>query len=127
MRGGFGRAGRYRHKRSKLIRTGEFSQMRYAEKKGFRSIARNGQSFHERHINLIQLAALVERLEREKKLQMEAGIPVVDLRGLGYTKLLGGGAFSKAIKVKVERCSETALRKLKSVGGDATMNASRET
>ena len=94
--------------------------MRYAGKKGFTSIAQKKQSF--RPLNLIQLTALIERLEHEKKLQVETGVPVVDLREFGYTKLLGAGTISKAVKVKVDKCSESALRKLKSVGGDAIMN-----
>lgn len=101
--------------------------MRYAGKKGFNSIAMKRRSSPPRSINLIQLAELVERLAAEEKLQMETNVPVVDLREFGYTKLLGGGSVSKAIRVKVESCSENALRKLKDAGGDLIKNASSET
>jgi large subunit ribosomal protein L15 len=78
-------------------------------------------------MNLTQLTGLVERLAQEKKLQIEANVPVVDLRELGYTKLLGEGSVSKAIRVKVGSCSESALRKLKDAGGDAINGKPSET
>ena len=120
MLGGHGRAGRYRHKRSRLIRTKEFSEMHYAGKKGFTSIPQKEHS--ERSINLIQLSNILDRLTREKKLQTENNIPVVDLRELGYSKLLGGGAMSQAVRVRVANCSKSALRKLEEAGGEAVTN-----
>ena len=127
MRGGFGQAGRYRHKRSRLIRTKEFFRLRYAGKKGFNSIAEKNRKYPERSMNLIQLVGLVEKLTLEKKLHLEASVPTVDLRDLGYTKLLGAGNVSKPIRVKVEKCSESALRKLKNAGGDALLKKPSET
>jgi large subunit ribosomal protein L15 len=124
MLGGHGRAGRYRGKRSRLIRTKEFFDMRYAGKKGFMSVAQKRGS--ERAMNLIQLMRLVDTLTRENKLQMENNVPVVDLRELGYAKLLGTGSISQAVRVKVGRCSESALRKLKEAGGDAMTEKTSE-
>jgi len=124
MRGGFGRAGRYRHKRSRLIRTKEFSDMRYAGKKGFISVAQKQR--RERAINLIQLAGLIAALTRENQLKTEDNIPIVDLQELGYAKLLGTGSISQAVRVKVEKCSESALRKLKEAGGDAMTEKTSE-
>jgi len=91
--------------------------MRYAGKKGFTSIAQKQRP--ERSLNLIQLTGLVTQLTRENKLKTENNMPVVDLRELGYAKLLGTGSITQAVHVKVERCSESALRKLKEAGGDA--------
>lgn len=126
-RGGFGQAGRYRHKRSLLVRTGEFSDMRYAGKKGFNSVAEKRRTFPERSMNLFQLVGLVDKLAQEKKLQMQANVPVIDLHEFGFTKLLGAGSVPKAIRVKVENCSESALRKLKDAGGDAILDQPIET
>ena len=122
MLGGHGRAGRYRHKRSRLIRTKEFSEMHYAGKKGFISIAQKKRS--EPSINLLQLSSIVDKLTREKKLQTENNVPLVDLQELGYSKLLGAGAISQAVRVRVTSCSESALRKLKEAGGDAVTDKS---
>jgi large subunit ribosomal protein L15 len=117
MQGGAGRAGRYRGKRSRLIRTGEFFELHYAGKKGFTSIEQRRHPG--RSINLLQLSGLMENLTRENKLQKENNIPVIDLREFGYTKLLGGGTISQAVRVRVGACSESAVRKLKEAGGDA--------
>ena len=124
MRGGFGQAGRYRHKRSRLIRTKEYFEMKYAGKKGFISIAQKQRP--ERALNLIQLMGLVDTLTRENKLQMENNVAVVDLRELGYAKLLGTGSISQAVRVRVGRCSESALRKLKEAGGDVMIEKTSE-
>ncbi len=124
MRGGSGQAGRYRHKRSRLIRTKEYSEMRYAGKKGFISVAQKQRQ--ERSLNLVQLTGLVTQLTRENRLKTENSVPVVDLRELGYAKLLGTGSVSQALRVKVGKCSESALRKLKEAGGDAMTEKTSE-
>lgn len=117
MQGGFGRAGRYRHKRSRLIRTGEFRNLHYAGKKGFMSVAQKRPSG--RTLNLWQLSALTEKLVVEKKAQLAGERIVIDLKQLGVRKLLGTGSISRAVQVTVGECSESALKKLKDAGGDA--------
>lgn len=117
MRGGFGQAGRYRHKRSRLIRTGEFVHMHYLGKKGFTSIAQKRRPG--RTLNLWQLSEMVDKLVSEKKAQLVGQKIVVDLKQLGFKKLLGAGAISRAVQVKVDQCSESALKKIKEAGGEA--------
>jgi len=115
MRGGYGRAGRYRHKRSRLIRTGEFADMHYEGKKGFTPLsAKKGLG---RTLNLWQLSEIVDKLIAEKKAQSAGEKILVDLRQLGYEKVLGSGSVSRAIQVNV-KCSETAAKKLKDAGGE---------
>ncbi len=119
MRGGFGDSGRYRHKKSRLIRDKEFVNMHYVGKKGFISVPqkkRQGKT-----LNLSQLSALVRKLVTEKKAQMVDQKVTVDLRQLGFKKLLGMGSISQAVQVKVDQCSESALKKLKEAGGDALL------
>lgn len=48
----------------------------------------------------------------------EGGKKVIDLEGLGYDKLLGGGQTSNAYSVKVERYTASAEEKIKKVGGE---------
>ena len=98
--------------------------MRYAGKKGFISVAQKQR--RERAINLIQLAGLIAALTQENQLKTENNIPIVDLHELGYAKLLGTGSISQAVRVKVEKCSESALRKLKEAGGDAMTEKTSE-
>jgi large subunit ribosomal protein L15 len=121
MRGGFGRAGRYRHKRSRLIRNKEFFEMHYVGKKGFTSIA--GKKHAKKTLNLWQLSEILDRLVAEKKAQLEGQKFIVDLRELGFGKLLGAGSISKAVQVKVDECSESALKKIKEAGGDAILSS----
>lgn len=119
MQGGFGRAGRYRHKRSRLIRTGEFVHMHYAGKKGFNAISpKRGRGST---LNLWQLSAIADSLVAEKKAEMAGQQVVVDLRPLGFRKLLGGGSISRAVKVSVDECSEGAVKKIKDAGGEAVL------
>ena len=116
MRGGSGQSGRYRHKRSSLIRSGEFANMHYAGKKGFFPVSASRDPV--RTINLFQLSNLVERLVAEKKAQSVGEKVVVDLEELGFGKLLGTGSISRPVQVKVEKCSEGAAKKLKDAGGE---------
>jgi large subunit ribosomal protein L15 len=123
MRGGFGKAGRYRHKRSRLIREGEFVNMHYAGKKGFTSVAqKRGEG---EALNVGQLAAMVDRLISEKKAELAGQKVSVDLGQLGFRKLLGSGSISRAVSVKVDKCSQSALEKLKKAGGEAILAAPR--
>jgi len=118
-RGGFGRAGRYRHKKSYLIRHKEFVHMKYVGKKGFVSVAQKRNP--SRTLNLMQLSAILDRLIEDKKVQFENQIPVIDLDTLGFSKLLGNGTLARPIRVKVARCSEGAQRKIKDAGGEAIL------
>ena len=98
-----------------MIRTGEFANMRYKGKKGFIPISAKKRS--RPTLNLWQLSAMVDRLIAEKKAQLTGEKVLVDLKQLGYEKLLGAGSVSKAIQVNI-KCSETAAKKLKDAGGE---------
>lgn len=114
-----GIAGRYRHKRSRLIRQKEFVNMHYVGKKGFTSV---GQKKGEGSVlNIGQLSAMVDRLISEKKAQVEGPKVSVNLTQLGFAKLLGSGSISRAVKVRIDRCSESAIEKLKKAGGEAIL------
>jgi large subunit ribosomal protein L15 len=118
MRGGSGITGRYRHKRSRLIRTGEFSNLHYAGKKGFNSLS--NMRPHGRTLNLWQLSNLADKLVAEKKTPAGEKI-VLDLKELGFKKLLGTGSISRPVQVKIDQCSEGALKKIREAGGEAVL------
>jgi large subunit ribosomal protein L15 len=61
---------------------------------------------------------LVDKLVTEKKAQLTGEKVVVDLKELGFRKLLGSGSISRPIQVKVDECSEGAAKKLKEAGGE---------
>ena len=82
MQGGAGISGRYRHKRSRLIRTGEFAHMHYKGKKGFTPVSASKDPG--RTMDLWQLSGLVDKLVAEKKAQLTGEKVVVDLKELGF-------------------------------------------
>jgi large subunit ribosomal protein L15 len=93
--------------------------MHYVGKKGFISVPqmhRQGKT-----LNLKQLSAIVDKLLFEKKAQVEGDKVAIDLTQMGFKKLLGMGLVSRALKVKVDHCSESALKKLKDAGGEAVL------
>lgn len=105
MRGGRGQAGRLAHKRTKVVAEGiEMG------KHGFVSHRRRVA----RAINLRDLAPLIA--ESSEKGSKEA-LPVVDLTGLGYAKLLGQGNLSRPVEVKVASASKAAMKKIEAAGG----------
>lgn len=52
----------------------------------------------------------------------EHGKLVLDLRSIGYDKLLGGGTLLKPIVVRVAKVSATAKQKIELAGGDIVLN-----
>ena len=89
--------------------------MHYEGKKGFTPISAKKQ--RGRTLNLFQLTEIVDKLVAENKAQLSGEKVLVDLKQLGYEKLLGSGSVSRAIQVNVA-CSETAAKKLKDAGGE---------
>ena len=94
--------------------------MHYVGKKGFTSIA--GKKRAKKALNLLQLSEMIDRLVAEKKAHLEGQRVIVDLGELGFAKLLGAGSISIAVQVKVDECSESALKKIKEAGGDAILS-----
>lgn len=74
---------------------------------GKRGFTRHGIKREERIINVEDL----NKFEGEE----------INLKELGYTKLLGSGYINKPIKVIVEKATEKAIKKIKSVGGEVIM------
>jgi large subunit ribosomal protein L15 len=89
--------------------------MHYQGKKGFTPISAKTRSG--RTLNLWKLSEMVDRLVSEKKAQIVGEKVLVDLKQLGYEKVLGAGSISRAVQVNI-KCSETAAKKLKDAGGD---------
>lgn len=50
--------------------------------------------------------------------KQEGGKKVIDLDGLGYDKLLGGGQTKNAYSVRIERYTASAEEKIKQAGGE---------
>ena len=74
-------------------------------------------------MNLWQLSQIVDKLASERKGQQAGEKIVVDLKGLGFKKLLGSGSILRAVEVRVDECSEGALKKIRDAGGEAVLKA----
>lgn len=110
-RGGTGGAGKHKHL---WIRT----VIEEPEHFGHDSTKSMRQNRLTRWINLRDINDLVSRFGSTD----EHGKPVLDLRSIGYNKLLGGGTLQEPIVLKVAKVSATAKQKIELAGGEIVLN-----
>jgi large subunit ribosomal protein L15 len=110
-RGGTGGAGKHKHL---WIRT----VIEEPEHFGHDSTKSMRQNRLTRWINLRDINDLVSRFGSTD----EHGKPMLDLRSIGYNKLLGGGTLQEPIVIKVAKVSATAKRKIELAGGEIVLN-----
>jgi large subunit ribosomal protein L15 len=109
QRGGTGKAGRRKHKGSYVS---EY-EPDYFEKRGFRPPKRKEMNA----INVGELDEQVDRLLDEKKvIRRKDGIHI-NLKELGYGKLLGSGEATHPLIVDVDLYSSSAVKKIKEAKG----------
>lgn len=127
---GWGRIGQHRKKGSKggrgaagMLKHKESWMRKYAPgwigKHGFTNPTSKTESISE--INLMQLDELIIELRKANALQMEGDIPVIDLRALGFNKLLGKGQLGTAAKIIVDMASKKAVEKVLKAGGQVVV------
>ncbi len=104
MRGGTGRAGEFKHKWTRVLRTGG----ELYGKLGFNPPNRDEPNV----INVGELESLAEMVGAKGEGKTE-----IDLSGLGFQKLLGEGRVGRALVVKVAKASELAAKKVAESGG----------
>lgn len=77
-------------------------------------------STHPPHPNIIKKWTSVRELDDlfAKSGKDEQGKKIVDLVGLGYDKLLGGGQVKNAYTVKIKQFTKSAQEKVKQAGGE---------
>jgi large subunit ribosomal protein L15 len=85
----------------------------YFDKHGFYS----PQATEARVINVGELEELEAKLQSQKKITQQQGLPFLDLIDLGYDKLLGSGRIEKPYSIEVMSYSKTAARKIEEAGG----------
>ncbi|MGC8849669.1 MAG: uL15 family ribosomal protein [Candidatus Bathyarchaeia archaeon] len=109
MRGGHGKAGWCKHKWTFVVK---YARDRIG-KRGFR----NPTSKSLRALNLSQLEDLIRRLGSDERLSRRGDRTFIDLKALGYGKLLGKGRIETPVIVSVPECSAKAREKLEETGG----------
>jgi large subunit ribosomal protein L15 len=109
QRGGHGKAGRHKHLWSYVLR----HEPDYFEKKGFHPPIQPAP----RTINVGELDEDVSSLLAEGKASEEGGGINIDLKALGYDKLLGSGRVTHPFIVSVDSYSKSAARKINQAEG----------
>jgi len=105
MRGGRGRAGTFKHKKTRLLAEGI--------KRGKHGFARTFQ----RTVRTINVGDLTRFMPEMPEVASKGELPLLDLSGFGYTKLLGEGVLTRPMAVRVEKASKSAVRKVEAAGG----------
>ena len=112
-RGGRGMSG-WRFKKQKYLKIVKEHPEIFEDKKGFVPPKR-------REINAINLQQIEEHLDDWKEVgfvKEENGKLVINLVDLGYNKLLGKGKISAPLKIITQYASESAIEKVKAIGGE---------
>lgn len=110
QRGGHGKTGRHKHKWSYIQRY----EPDYFKKSGFTSPKSLGRESDT--INVGELEELAQEITRRKRTRRKTAA-VIDLKELGYNKLLGKGKIAIPIHVKVASCSHRAAKKIEAASG----------
>ncbi len=113
QRGGGGRVGLLKHKKSLLLKLTNGELYPLIGKHGFYRPSREVKA-----INVGDLSALADSLIRKGLIKEEGGRYIIDLTQLGYGKLLGEGRLTRPIVVKVKAASAKAIRTVKEAGGE---------
>lgn len=114
-RGGRGAAGtgkRGQQKRSKYLAAG----IQPVGRRGIR-LSRRERALRPQPINLKDIEQRLERWVADKKATKEAELFVVDLKKLGYTRVLGEGKLTKKLKLTCDKFSTSAKKKIEEAGG----------
>ncbi|MCJ7456341.1 50S ribosomal protein L15 [Candidatus Bathyarchaeota archaeon] len=109
MLGGHGKAGRFRHKKSAVIRYGiELGRKRLLPRLGRkeRIVASVGQ-----------LEDMLVHPKYAHAVSEHEGKKLLDLRSLGYMKLLGSGKIQVPVVVRIDEFSKSAASKIEAAGG----------
>lgn len=105
-RGGRGKSGRFKHKKSWVIRY----EPDYFGKKGFTVPPEVKKEI--RAINLRDIDNLAKNLKKTE----------IDLNELGYDKVLSKGKLTQPLTIKAKKFVENAKKKIEEVGGKAIEN-----
>ena len=102
-RGGVGRSGLFKHKKSWVFK---YEPNRIGGKKGFSSKKKRGIIGHVKAINLRDIAKLAQKNE-------------INLKDFGYDKVLASGELTQPLTITAKFFSEGATEKIEGAGGKA--------
>jgi len=109
MLGGHGNVGMLRHKKSAVIR--------YKIQLKKKTLLPRTEDKRRSVTSVGQLEDLLARRDCAYAVTEHDGKKLIDLRALGFTKLLGSGTIRVPIRVKISSFSKSAAAKLEAAGG----------
>ena len=116
IRGGRGNAGLHKHKYMHLVKFMPDHFGRHGFKRPQSVVA------HNEVINISVLREILPSL-LEEGLAIKKGKTIsVDLKELGFDKLLGTGNIDKPLEIKVSQASRTAISKIEEAGGKVDLD-----
>lgn len=107
-RGGFGMAGSGKRSHHKIMSTLKYYGKDYFGKHGFYSIYKKKKG-----INIYNIEMNLDKFAKK-----EGDLYIVNLKGLGYDKLLGSGDVKHKLKIICSSCSANAKEKIEKAGGE---------
>ena len=113
-RGGRGMAGT--GKRGDAKKPSIQKNKKYFGKYGFKSL-KNKKSKQLKKINIEMLVEQLPKLLKKKKAEKRGNIIFIDLKKLGYNKLLGTGHVKSKLEINIDYASKKAVEKIQKVGG----------
>jgi len=116
-KGGAGRAGT--GKRGDAKKPSIWKDTKYFGKYGFK---KKGIAKKIKPINIMELQQKAELLVLNKKIEKQKDVYVVDIKKLGYNKVLGCGKLTKKFKIISPLFSKQAIEKIKTAGGEAVQS-----
>ena len=117
-RGGRGMAGS--GKKADQKRPSIWKDRKYFGKHGFK---KKGIKTKIMKVNILFLEENAESLEAAGKISKENDVYVVDLKKIGYNKLLSNGKATKKFRITVPYASNNAIEKIKSAGGEVVVKS----
>ena len=120
-RGGRGMAGT--GKRADSIKTLIWKDKKYFGKYGFKP---KGIKEKIRAININDINEMLGKFLANKLIVKEGDCYVIDLKKLGYNKLLGAGKAVNKFKINVKYASGNAIEKIKKIGGEVVLEVKKE-
>ncbi|MBD3249696.1 50S ribosomal protein L15 [Candidatus Woesearchaeota archaeon] len=120
-KGGAGMAGT--GKRASQKKPSIWKNKKYFGKYGFK---KKGIIEKIKPINLDYFEQKTEKLFEKKKIEKQGDVYVIDLKKLGYNKLLGSGNITKKLKITSPSFSKKAEEKIKNAGGEVVKPAKKE-
>jgi len=113
-RGGAGNAGSGKRAKAKQPAKGKWR---------IQNLGRHG--FNQKGVTTVDLTITIRDIEVKlenwltgKKITKEGEVFVIDLKTLGYDKLLSGGKITNKLKITVPKASKAVVEKVKAAGGE---------